>query len=306
YRTGEGPSLFEWAQQVAPACADLPEWARQEARAAEAHTYCSRALYGHYLRWVHRRAVAGLPPSVHLVHHAHTVTTSHPVGTRTELELSDGSAITADAVVLTLGWLPARDPEPAPGARWIRPGHPTEQDLDQVNAGERVLVRGMGMSFFDAFSLLTEGRGGSFVPENPGEAGGEVDGGRYGKSGQYSPSGVGALRYLPSGREPHLIVGSRRGVPYRSKPPVGAPAAFAHTNLEQLGRSRHRRWDFTAEILPAIRRDATIAYYTVLLEQHPHLIRSGAALLKQLQVAPEADWPGILADAVPQPAGRLD
>src|SRR5699024_10501416 len=31
----------------------------------------------------------------------------------------------------------------------------------------------------------------------------------------------GRLRYLPSGRVPHLVVGSRRGVPYRSKPEGG-------------------------------------------------------------------------------------
>ena len=50
------------------------------------------------------------------------------------------------------------------------------------------------MAFIDLMVLLTEGRGGRFVER-----------------------GDGALRYLPSGFEPHLVAGSRRGVPYHAK-----------------------------------------------------------------------------------------
>src|SRR5699024_7283762 len=249
YLPGEGPSLFEWARQVAPGLPGLPQWARQEARNAQADTYCSRPLYGHYLRWVYEQASGELPPSVELVHHRLTVTaadSAEPAGTagagvepaesaepadpagRTELRLSDGSHLLVDAVVLTLGWLPSRDL--GPSRRRIRPGHPTEQDFDQVEPGQRLLVRGMGMSFFDAFSLLTAGRGGRFVSAGAAHGSGRTTGNPTGNAngnrratGSTSTSGYasGALRYLPSGREPHLIVGSRRGVPYRSKPPAG-------------------------------------------------------------------------------------
>ena len=144
YLPGEGPSLFEWARQVAPGLPGLPQWARQEARNAQADTYCSRPLYGHYLRWVYEQASGELPPSVELVHHRLTVTaadSAEPAGTagagvepaesaepadpagRTELRLSDGSHLLVDAVVLTLGWLPSRDL--GPSRRRIRPGHPT-------------------------------------------------------------------------------------------------------------------------------------------------------------------------------------
>lgn len=304
YPPGEGPNLFEWAQQVAPNLAGLPGQVRNEARAAQAHTYCSRALYGHYLRWVYERAAAELSPSARLAHHPLAVTASRRAGERTELDLSDGSTLVADAVVLTLGWLPGCDPGiehgPARSSRRIPPGHPSEQDLQQVGAGANLLVRGMGLSFFDAFSLLTEGRGGRFVPSRQASAGEESR-----RAAAARPSAPGLLRYLPSGREPHLIVGSRRGVPYRSKPPRGTPAGFPHASVESLRSQGNRRWDFAAEIMPAIRRDATLAYYSVLLEQHPHRIRSGPALLKQLQVAAEVDWPEIVAEAVPRP-DRLD
>jgi hypothetical protein len=57
-----------------------------------------------------------------------------------------------------------------------------------VRPGENVLVRGFGLAFIDLMLLLTEGRGGRFE-EQPG----------------------GGLRYQPSGAEPVLHVGSRRG-----------------------------------------------------------------------------------------------
>ena len=63
-----------------------------------------------------------------------------------------------------------------------------------VPAVKPVLVRGMGLNFFDAMGQLTEGRGGRFLPGQDG-----------------------ALSYLPSGREPLIIAASRRGTPYRAK-----------------------------------------------------------------------------------------
>ncbi|NEE15286.1 adenylate cyclase, partial [Streptomyces sp. SID7499] len=62
-------------------------------------------------------------------------------------------------------------------------------DLDALRPGEPVIVRGIGLAFIDLMVLLTEGRGGRHE------------------------DGV----YLPSGREPVLYVGSRRGVPYHAK-----------------------------------------------------------------------------------------
>ena len=290
YRDGEGPDLFTWARNVATGRYEVPAWVREEAGAATADTYASRPFYGHYLRWVLERAVASLPPSVRVATHRATVTRTSHDGDRTLLELDDGSTISSAAVVLCLGWLPATEEPPANDHPWIAPGHPAEQALTAAVPGRRVLVRGMGMGFFDVMALLTQGRGGRFVHD---------DGARPGRPGR--------LRYLPSGGEPHLLVGSRRGVPYRSKPPVGAPAQFGHPAVSELiGTRRHRRWDFAAEILPAIRRDAMLAHYAVLLEHRPEAIRSGGVLLKQVRVAPETDWPQIVAEAVLHEADRLD
>src|SRR5690625_6596576 len=75
---------------------------------------------------------------------------------------------------------------------------PDELEYTGLPAGETVLVRGLGANFFDVIGQLAAEWGGTLEP---------VAGDPHGR-----------LRYLPSGREPHLVVGSRRGVPYRSKP----------------------------------------------------------------------------------------
>lgn len=87
-----------------------------------------------------------------------------------------------------------------PGTRHVGRPYPLHEQLDEtaVPPGERVIVRGLGLTALDVFLHLTEGRGGRFVPVP--EAG---------------PHG---LRYLPGGREPSLIVGvSPSGVPVHGR-----------------------------------------------------------------------------------------
>ena len=80
-------------------------------------------------------------------------------------------------------------------------------------------MRGMGLGFIDLMALLTEGRGGRFTPDP-------------------RPDEPGRLSYRPSGREPRLWVGSRRGVPYHSKiRDEGEPAGLGelvHVTAENL------------------------------------------------------------------------
>ena len=78
---------------------------------------------------------------------------------------------------------------------YLPPTYGADVDLEAFGAGDDVIVRGFGLVFIDLCVLMTEGRGGRFFPAD--------DGG---------------LRYVRSGREPKLFVGSRRGVPYRCKP----------------------------------------------------------------------------------------
>ena len=260
-----GPSLYEWARSVSVVGGpEVPDVVRAEAVVLGPDDYPSRALYGSYLRWTWRRVVRTAPASVRFVPHpVAAVDVRDGVGGLQEVVLADGRCIEdLQAVVLALGHLPHAlgEAEAAMsgfaarhGLRYVAPGNPAEVSLSGVPAGERVILRGMGLNFFDYMALFTLGRGGRFV-RGP-------DGG---------------LGYLPSGREPRLVAGSRRGVPYQArarnqKGPFGRHQP-RYVTPEVIRRIRARAQggapaDFRRDIWPLIDQEVRTVFYAALLRE---------------------------------------
>lgn len=239
-----GPSLHEWAGgELGP------------------DEYPTRAQYGRYLEWVFGEVVRGAPEAVRVeVHAARAIRLDDaPDGCQT-LTLSTGRTLSGlAAVVLAQGHLPVlADPEQRRltayaerhGLRHVPPANPADVDLSPLRPGEPVLLRGLGLNFFDHMALLTTGRGGHFVR---------------------TPEG---MRYLPSGREPRLYAGSRRGVPYQArgdnaKGPYGRHTPAVLTD-EVISRFRKRADsgdapDFLREIWPLVAKEVETVYYEALL-----------------------------------------
>ncbi|MFF9039282.1 FAD/NAD(P)-binding protein [Streptomyces sp. NPDC014892] len=205
--TVPGPSLYEWACAVRDGVVDhdLPARALVEARRLGPDTYPTRAFHGHYLEWVFRHLLRTAPARVTV--HTHRTTAiglceDTPDGPQT-VTLANGERLTGLAgVVLALGH-GALTPSPEEralrsfadrhGLTYVAPANPADTDLSGIAPGTPVALRGLGLNFFDCLALLTEGRGGTF---------------KEGESG---------LVYLPSGNEPVLYAGSRRGVPYHAR-----------------------------------------------------------------------------------------
>ncbi|WP_338696103.1 FAD/NAD(P)-binding protein [Streptomyces sp. Q6] len=244
-----GPSLYEWAA------------AHDTAVGPDA--YPTRAQYGRYLRHVFRETVAAAPPAVEVVTHpTRAVRLDDDAEGRQALALADGSELTGlHAVVLTQGHLPAVD-TPAEralsayarehGLRHVPPANPADLDLTPVQPGEAVLLRGLGLNFFDHMALLTQGRGGRFTPA-PG----------------------GGLRYTPSGDEPRLYAGSRRGIPHQArgdnaKGPYGrhTPAVLTSDVIARFRKSADSgdAPDFLADIWPLVAKEVETVYYEALLK----------------------------------------
>ncbi|MEV0256584.1 FAD/NAD(P)-binding protein [Streptomyces sp. NPDC050732] len=244
-----GPSLYEWA-----AAGHVPGLGPDD--------YPTRACYGRYLEWVFAETVRGAPGAVRVqVHAARAVRLTGAADGAQTLVLDDGLELSGlAAVVLAQGHLPtAGTPEQRRltdhaarhGLRHFPPANPADLDLSRVAPGERVLLRGLGLNFFDHMALLTEGRGGRYV-RTPG----------------------GALRYRPSGREPLLYAGSRRGVPYQArgdnaKGPYGRHEPAVLTG-DVVARFRKRAEsgdapDFLDEIWPLIAKEVETVYYAALL-----------------------------------------
>lgn len=306
-----GPSLAEWAERVragalpdGPAPELSPELAA-EAAALTGGGFASRRLQGAYLAWAYERSVAALPPAVTV--HRHRCRAVRITGPRDGVQRVwlEGRAtpLAADAVVLALGHLDA-EPDPTQralaafgaehGLFYLPPEFTADSDLNRLRPGEPVIVRGFGLAFVDLMVLLTEGRGG-----------------RYDESGD----GTGELTYRPSGREPVLHVGSRRGVPYRSKigyrwwderPPL--PRFFGPAQIEELLR-RPGRPDYRRDIRPLIAKELGFAHYHRLFTAHPDRTAMPWPDFEEKYAACPPDGPelrALAAAAVPDPADRLD
>lgn len=275
--TDTGPAQYDWAgatahadPRIAAEAADMTPW-----------SHPTRAFHGHYLRWAFERARDRLPGGVRLtVHATRAVAIDDTADGRQTVRLEDGGRLTADAVVLALGHVGRRSRsalrEAGPGLTVIGPDNPLDLDLSGVRPGEPVLVRGLGMNFFDVMSLLTIGRGGTFT-RAPG----------------------GTLHYQASGREPVLCAGSRRGVPYAARGSYGEmpprfPPRFFHPD-ELTGPLSFRR-----DVWPLVAKEAAYVYYATLLGDDGFLARFA-----------ELAWDSpamrdLVAEAVPDPADRLD
>jgi hypothetical protein len=255
-----GPTLAEWIigeGRTTLAAAGLGE----QAAGLRPDDFAGRQIQAHYLRWAHNRAVASLPARITVTEHAGSAAAVREDRNAQRVLLADGSELPADVVVLAQGYL---DREPTPeerrlsaaaerhGLTYIPPGYTADVDLSDLRPGEPVLVRGFGLAFVDLMVLLGEGRGGRFERSADGE-----------------------LRYHPSGAEPVLHVGSRRGVPYHAKlgyslsDSTPVPARYFTTEAVAALGADGRPADFRHEIWPLMAKELTAAHYRQLFAAHP-------------------------------------
>ncbi|SER66994.1 FAD-NAD(P)-binding [Streptomyces sp. yr375] len=228
--TVPGPSLHAWARTIAEGAGDHPDRVRAEARRLGPDTYPTRAFHGHYLEWVFGHLLRTAPEEVTVHTHRSTAVAldDTPDGRQT-VTLADGDRLTGmDSVVLALGHgesLPDQEERELAdfagrhGLTYVGPANPADAELGRIAPGTPVALRGLGLNFFDHLSLLTEGRGGTFKDSETG------------------------LVYLPSGNEPILYAGSRRGVPFH-----------ARGENEKGAFGRHHPRFLTPEVIAGLRR----------------------------------------------------
>ncbi|MBP1327061.1 putative NAD(P)/FAD-binding protein YdhS [Leucobacter exalbidus] len=309
----QGPTLSHWVELVRAGDIDLPEWADEriftEVATAGPQDFPTRRLNNAYLGWAYEEALRRAAPSV-TVEWVQDLAVSvnaggHTPGDLHTVRLASGAELCADAVVYALGHNGSMPTNEAiklssfadrHNLGYVAPGFTADLNLDWVPAGEPVIVRGMGLAAVDLTVLLTEGRGGTFAR---------------------TPQGT--LAYTPSGQEPILHLGSRRGVPYRSKitsTPVGEPVA-----LEYLGAEFHawvrdlgRPLDFAADVWPRIVADLLTGYYRELFTGHPDRVTGTwddfAAGLREILGTPagyeSADLITLITAHVPHADDRFD
>jgi FAD-NAD(P)-binding len=259
-----GPSLHEWAQfnVLMGPLDNVPGRILAEARRLGPDSYPTRAFYGQYLSWVLDHLISAPRPNVTITLHAQqAVDLAEDDRGRQVVTLQDGSRLAdLDAVVLAPGHTASelssaetlmRAGATQRGLVYVPPGNPADIDLDHISPGQLTVLRGMGLTFFDYLAMFTTGRGGRFR---------RTTGGR--------------LRYHPSGREPRMLAGSRRGVPYHARAGNQKGAFGRHMPLfltaEVIAGLRGRAdadepADFRSDVWPLVNREVRAVYYSTLI-----------------------------------------
>ncbi|MET0324886.1 MAG: FAD/NAD(P)-binding protein [Ilumatobacteraceae bacterium] len=299
-----GPSLYEWSQDIDDeALAELaPPALAAEIRGLSGMTFPTRLVQSVYLEWYHRRVLAALPPGVEVVAHDRRAVDLRdgPDGRQWVTLDGEDEPLRVDVVVLAMGHLDA-EPRRADqvigafaeehGLVYLPAGHTAELDLSGLQPGADVITVGFGQAFTDLLILVTEGRGGRFVE-----------------------LADGSLRYEPSGREPVLHVGSRRGVPYRSKldyrlqgPRPAFPRFLDDAGIEAL-LAGDAPVEFHRDVLPVLLKEIGWATYHELFLAHPERVDVPWEVFAERFAAVTArdELDAVVAELVPDPVDRFD
>ena len=300
-----GPSLAEWAELARAGALPgftVAEDVRAELAELTGRSFPTRRLQSQYLAWVYHDTVRRLPAHVRVFTHQATATRVTGAAALRQRVWLAGVArpLLADVVLLAQGHLDVTpDPEHDElagfarrhGLAYLPPAYSSDVDLSGFRPGSDVVLRGFGLAAVDLVVLLTEGRGGRFET---------VDG---------------ELRYLPSGREPVLHLGSRRGVPYHSKtgyrltgPPPELPKFFGAAEVDAL-LARPGQLDFRRDVWPLLAKEIAWGHFHELFTGHPDRVRLPFPEFTARFAA--LDWyhPAmreLVAEAVPDPADRID
>jgi uncharacterized NAD(P)/FAD-binding protein YdhS len=280
------PSLWKWFRDGgAETLADGP--LTGEASRLSERRFASRPLAGAYLSWVFAQASASA--RVH-VHRTRAIDVRDHGSSQAVWLEGRVDPLIVDAVVLAQGHV---DTAPGPAERRLAayardhgltyrpPGHAGLLPPDEIEPGKPVLLRGFGLTFIDQMVLLTQGRAGKFRRTTTGE-----------------------LAYEPSGAEPVLYVGSRRGVPYHAKPAsrlLGGQPPLPRFYAPDTAPDGEL--DFRTQLWPLVVKEILGGYYHELFLGHPERTALGWAEFSRRFAD---DDPGVIALGVPDPADRLE
>ena len=246
----EGPSFYTWLR-------DQPLTARavvERDTTVSANAYYPRSLFGRYLHWVFHYLCALAPAHVKIRFIRGSVARAERGADGTWVLSTQVGSFRADHVFLTTGHSkPARSsaagrnaaqhPLPRQATSVVDDPYPIQEALSFIAPGMTVAIEGMGLTACDVLAELTLGRGGRFV----------------------SSSTTGEKKYIPSGKEPHIIAFSRSGLPLaaRAVNQKGVSIQYRARFLfaEKLRELRAaRKLDFTQDVLPLLLADMQYAY----------------------------------------------
>ncbi|MFO8084271.1 MAG: FAD/NAD(P)-binding protein [Desulfobacterales bacterium] len=220
--------------------------------------YPPRALHGRYLAEAFDWTAENLPEKVTLHrHHADAVDISAASEGIHVVHLNNGNSIHSNEIILLTGHsknriIPGsvedschqfaqRQRQKGKTISYLHMAYPIAEKLQYIQSDESVYVIGMGLTAVDIIKGFTYGRGGAF------------------KDGEY----------IPSGKEPHIIIGSRIGLPYcarglNQKTEQYQGKIFTRDYVLRL-KQKNRKLDFEKDLFPMILQEMEYVFYKTLI-----------------------------------------
>ena len=219
--------------------------------------YPPRALHGEYLAACFDWIEDNLPENVRLYRHAaEAVDIKTAAKGLQEVVLDNEETIRAREIILLTGHSRNRI---VPGSReekyrqfaqaqqqrganisYVHLAYPIASQLKHIQGHESVYVIGMGLTATDIVRGFTHGRGGRF------------------SSG----------KYIPGGNEPHIILGSRLGLPYcargKNQKTEQYQARIFTRDLVHRLKQEKGKLDFRDELFPLVLQEMEYVYYNTL------------------------------------------
>ncbi|CDX65611.1 FAD/NAD(P)-binding protein [Leuconostoc citreum] len=203
-----GPNMFQWLESEAKDFLSHHQefdasYTNELSRLTQVGDFATRGMMGIYAAWFFEWLMRRVRHNQTLNFTQQSVMNVQKLGEKFQLMLNDGTQLLADHVVMALGHSDDNltDEEQGfktfaqnKGLHYLSPMHPAEADLSVFNENDKIIIRGLGLSFFDYMTALSVGKGGRFIRD-------ENDN----------------LIYKPSGHEPLVVAGSRRGFPLHAR-----------------------------------------------------------------------------------------
>lgn len=248
-KSSERPSLYEWSKQQAPDFIKQYVEGNQEefltqAASLKRNDCCQRRFYGLYQQWFILNLKSNLPENISLTFYQEEV---EGLIVEEQITIIAKENHLVDRVILATGHADNELTETEQQLQTFAkeqqltyqpPKNPAKVSLKNILPQEDVILRGLGLSFFDYVALLTKHWGGTFS-----EADGE-------------------LLYQPSGKEGKMILGSGRGLPYHARP-VNEKLAGEDAQPQILTDERIQQFQpgEAAEFFDLLKKEAELVYY---------------------------------------------
>lgn len=255
----KGPNLYEWVQGEAAAFIKKHNFEHKEVLVnicgkLGPNDHCPRVVYGLYQKWFYEYIQTRMTEQTSVKFFKDTARAVKMQDDKF-LVYTKSVETTVDIVILALGHqeneLVGKEQALATYASehrlfYAAPKNAADAYLEAITENTPVLVRGLGLVFFDYLTLLTSERGGIFEEED------------------------GKLVYRPSGKEPQIIAGSSRGIPYhaRGANQKGYGEEYQPRFLkEKVLNKFKRKGTFSAEeFFELLKKEVEFAYYSALIK----------------------------------------